>query len=231
MSKPNDDPNTKGKGASILERLKSLFEEDDANAGQSDGSDTSADDNKKKEGKDETTDATTAADDTKSKTVEGTKKTDSDDTEDKVLSADEINKIVKERLQRQRTKMSGDFEKQKSTFENTIVSLSTELEGYRNAEKAEVKAEFDALPDEVKTFAPVADLDSAENVAKIKEWLPKAKPIAEKFKAGDNTNKSKDKKDVAAGNGNDPDKKSVTGGNDEDDVIDRRKRHSIYRSF
>lgn len=179
MSKPNDDPNTKGKGASILDKIKNLINGDDADAGQS-GSDTSADDTTDLEGNDKTTDDD-SADDTSSDDTSDDDKTDADKkAKEKTFKQDELDKIVTTRLQKQKNTMTGDFKKEKETLEGTITALQTELATYRKVETDAVKAEFDSLPEEVRELYTV-DFEKPEEVAKFKESLPKVKALAAKL--------------------------------------------------
>lgn len=220
--KPNEDLNTEGKGTSD-ENLE-------VNAGQPDGSDTSADNNQ--EGNEttqseETTDnkataeSTTPADATQTEDEEDDEPLAGDDGEKKFTQT-ELNKFVKERLKKEKTK----FGKLEKDYSAKVTALTTELETYRNEAKAAVKAEFDSLPEEVRELSP-ASLESAEGIAAIKAWLPKAKNLATKLATPTPETKPEDKK--TPGNGVNPKPNGVTPS--AEDLKDKARKHSIYASF
>lgn len=217
MSKPNEDPNTDGKGTAT-----EVDSEVAVDAGQEAGSDTSAD-NEEGNQTDETPAEVDspepepvadqpAAEPEEEELLEG------DDGEKRFTQTD-LNNAVKKRLAKEGSK----FAAKETTFEKTISELKTELDTYRLAERESVQSKLDALPDEVKVLAPAA-LDTADGVMAVKAWLPKVEALASKLKEAPAPAPK-------PGNGSDPKPKGISPTESDEDLVEAAKKHSIYQSF
>jgi hypothetical protein len=227
MIKPNTDPNTAGEGTAEV-----VVATPEVDAGQSNGSDTSADN---EEGTPETTTPAPEAIQTAPGADTSQPAEPAADEDDEPLAGDdgekkftqtEVNKMISERLKKKTGKLTTEFTTRETGLKEAVATLTTELQGYRNAAKESVQAEFDALPQEVRELAP-ASLETAEGVAAIKSWIPKAKTLADKLA----TPAPEVKPNRTPGNGDGPKPNGTTPAVDDAALIEKAKTHSIYSSF
>lgn len=147
--------------------------------------------------------------------------------EGKVFTQADVDRIVTDRLEREKKKKAGEFEalytESSAELETTKTKLS-ELEEEAKAEreviKAQLQTEIDELPEEVKAMAP--DMKVKGGLAKVREWLPTAKTLAGKLET------------AAKVPGNAPDPKALGGAGGAEaatDITARAAKHSIYKRF
>lgn len=235
--KAKKDPNTKGKGDSTLDKIKSLLGLE-SDAGLNDGSDTSADDEEGKKKTPEALDGTDndsdsdAADDNDSDDDNADDDSDSKDDDDSdddaepkkddkkkaakkiELTQEELDEIIKKRLAKQKKSMS----KEGTDSEAKLKQLEAIVAGFVEKENAAVKAEYDKLPEVIRDLAP-AEADTPEGIEAIKAWMPKAKSLVAKL----------EKKDPKKGNGNDFKPKGKPATDIDEDTLKSVRQHSIYR--
>lgn len=243
------DQTTDGKGkesgdaASILDKLKELFSsdsddekkkggaDDDADLedgdGDSEGDDSSdtPDDDKESNSDDEGDDADDS--DNPDGTDEGDDPADENKTDkgksakstEKKYSKDDVEKLVKARLAKQKKSMGS----KESTLTDRIEALEAELEKTKTASQAAAKAEFDKLPQEIKDLAP-GDASTPEGLSEIEAWLPKAKALVDKV--------SKVKtSETKLGNSTDFKARTTKELADEAKLREKVRSHTIYKSF
>jgi len=219
----NKDQKTDGKGTAADEIVVDTT--DAANAGQT--SDTSTDESKADETK------TQLSDEPAADAADG--EDDDDEEEDEILGDDgekkftqtDLNKIVKERLKKEKAKSKQKLD----ALAQQVEQLNTELSGYRQEAQAALKAEFDSLADDVKALAP-GDISKVEDAATLRAWLPKAKQLSAKLVGETKPSESKPEEKKKVGNVEDPaplgNEQKVK---DEKDLIAHARKHSIYSSF
>lgn len=120
-------------------------------------------------------------------------------------------------------KKSGDFEKVESTLKADLqtandekASLQAQVDQYQAAVDAVLKADWDALADDVKEYFPGSEDDT---LAKV-NWLPKGKALQAKLHPGSTEGK--------AAHGRDP---KATGASKATNDDARKAQSVLYRNF
>jgi hypothetical protein len=144
---------------------------------------------------------------------------------DKKFNQADVDRIVQERLDREKKKASGEFKAlyeeettKREAAERRAAELETERKAARTQERTNLQVEIDALPEEVKAMAP--DLKAKGGIEKVRGWLPTAQKLAEKLGAAGKM----------PGNGGDPKPLGAPGDTKTaDELTKKASQHSIYR--
>lgn len=106
--------------------------------------------------------------------------------DEKTFSQADVNRMITERLDREKKKKAGEFETlfnetetKRLEAEARLAELEAEAKEEREAAKSALQAEVDALPEEVKALAP--SISTKGGLKAVREWLPKGKALAAKL--------------------------------------------------
>jgi hypothetical protein len=211
-TKTTEDPKTDGKGSAAV------VDTADKDAAGQGGSDTPAD---KGEGQGDA--VVTPADEDTDDTEEGEGEGEGEEGDEgkPQFTQAQLDSKIKSRLAKQKKTLETAHAAKVTELEAQIATLTGERDTFRSDVVASVKAEFEALPEEIRA-AQTADINTPEGFKAIRDWLPTGKSLADKLATAAKV----------PGNGDDPNPAGLGGETTTDEeLVKQAKSHSLYTNF